>query len=78
MRMPCGECGGSGLVEGLGCDDKVWSVECPWCGGSGNEPPAEKRVDTAARRRNIASPAHPSCCSPLRAERGALFPRRLA
>jgi hypothetical protein len=44
MRMPCGECGGSGLVEGLGCDQIVWTATCPWCGGSGDEPPPRKRV----------------------------------
>jgi DnaJ-class molecular chaperone len=34
----CSECRGRGFVQGVGCDDQVWTVLCPGCDGLGIDP----------------------------------------
>ena len=33
--ISCDECGGTGQVSGIGCDDVVWLVDCQVCDGIG-------------------------------------------
>jgi hypothetical protein len=47
--MVCEECGGTGEVFGVGCDDREWREVCPWCDGTGEEAPVPKRAGIVPR-----------------------------